>query len=196
MDVGVGVLQRTFMMMKLSLILWLLLQQTAITALQLPTTEVTRRTAVSNLIASTTAAAAASSSLISPPSALANELTASSNAITLNSQNKKAFPLASFGLQIYNDDVAYKLTLIALEVGYRNFFASVLAGNQKGFARAIKDSGIPRDELYICGTVLSNRVNGEDAAYKKTAQGCLENMQAFSAGNIDKLEDSGRHLRR
>ena len=120
MDVGVGVLQRTFMMMKLSLILWLLLQQTAITALQLPTTEVTRRTAVSNLIASTTAAAAASSSLISPPSALANELTASSNAITLNSQNKKAFPLASFGLQIYNDDVAYKLTLIALEVGYRN----------------------------------------------------------------------------
>jgi len=42
------------------------------------------------------------------------------------------FPLTSFGLQIYNDDMAYKLTLTALEVGYRNFFASVLAGNQKG----------------------------------------------------------------
>lgn len=109
---------------------------------------ITRRTAVSNLIASTTAGAAAS--LINPPSAFADELTAtSSNAITLNSQNKKAFPLASFGLQIYNDELAYKLTLTALEVGYRNFFASVLAGNQKGFARAIKDSGVPRDELYI-----------------------------------------------
>mmetsp|Transcript_12726 Transcript_12726/g.19206 ORF Transcript_12726/g.19206 Transcript_12726/m.19206 type:complete len:335 (-) Transcript_12726:42-1046(-) len=165
-----------------------LLQQTTTTALQLPSsTEITRRTAVSNLIASSTAAVA-SSSLIYPQSAVADELTVSSNAITLNSQNKKAFPLASFGLQIYNDDTAYKLTLTALEVGYRNFFASVLAGNQKGFARAIKDSGIPRDELYICGTVLSNRVNGEEAAYKKTAQGCLENMQAFSAGNIDKLD--------
>jgi hypothetical protein len=121
------------------------------TALQLPSsssTEITRRTAVSNLIASSTAAAA-SSSLINPHFAVANELPVSYTAVTLNSQNKKAFPLASFGLQIYNDDTAYKLTLTALEVGYRNFFASVLAGNQKGFARAIKDSGIPRDELYI-----------------------------------------------
>ena len=48
------------------------------------------------------------------------------------------FPLVSFGLQIYNDDTAYKLTLTALEVGYRNFFASVLAGNQRGFARAVR----------------------------------------------------------
>ena len=31
-------------------------------------------------------------------------------------------------------------------------------------------------------------MNGEEAAYKKSAQGCLENMQAFSAGNIDKLD--------
>lgn len=69
--------------------------------------------------------------------------------VNLNSGNKKAFPLASFGLQVYDDDTAYKLTLTALEVGYRNFFASVLAGNQKGFAKAVKASGIPRDELYI-----------------------------------------------
>jgi diketogulonate reductase-like aldo/keto reductase len=89
------------------------------------------------------------SSLVTPQFAVANELPVSNNAVTLNSQNKKPFPLASFGLQIYNDDTAYKLTLTALEVGYRNFFASVLAGNQKGFARAVKDSGIPRDDLYI-----------------------------------------------
>lgn len=143
--------------------------------------EISRRSVVSNLIA---AAAVTSGTLPQPSFALASN----DNAVTLNSQNKKSFPLASFGLQIYNDDVAYKLTLLALEVGYRNFFASVLAGNQKGFARAVKDSGIPREELYICGTVLSNRVNGEDAAYKKTAQGCLENMQAFSVGKIDKLD--------
>lgn len=136
------------------LILGLFHQQTT-SALQLPsssTTEITRRTAVSNLIAS----AAASSSLINPQFAVANELPVSSTAVTLNSQNKKAFPLASFGLQIYNDDTAYKLTLTALEVGYRNFFASVLAGNQKGFARAIKDSGIPRDELYIWYVMFCN----------------------------------------
>lgn len=49
--------------------------------------------------------------------------------------------------RVYDDNTAYKLTLTALEVGYRNFFASVLAGNQRGFAKAIKESNIPREDL-------------------------------------------------
>ena len=101
---------------------------------------------------------------------------------------KNGFPLASFGLQVYDDSTAYRLTLLALEAGYRNFFASVLAGNQKGFARAIKESGIPRDEIYICGTVLSNRAKGESAAYLKTREGYQENMNAMAYGGIDKLD--------
>jgi hypothetical protein len=40
------------------------------------------------------------------------------------------FPLMSFGLQVYDDETARKLTLVALEAGVRNFFSSVLAGNQ------------------------------------------------------------------
>lgn len=40
----------------------------------------------------------------------------------------------------------------------------------------------------ISGTVLSNRVNGGQAAYQKTKQGCLENMSAMAVGNIDKLD--------
>jgi diketogulonate reductase-like aldo/keto reductase len=31
-------------------------------------------------------------------------------------------------------------------------------------------------------------VSGEQAAYQKTKQGCLENMSAMAAGNIDKLD--------
>jgi 2,5-diketo-D-gluconate reductase A len=38
------------------------------------------------------------------------------------------------------------------------------------------------------GTVLSNRVDKETAAYRKTKQGCLENMTAMANGNIDKLD--------
>ena len=105
-----------------------------------------------------------------------------------NPRSSKEFPLASFGLQIYDDATAYSLTLTALEAGYRNFFASVLAGNQKGFAKAVKDSGIDREELYICGTVLSNRSQGQDKAYKKTLKGCQENMEAMSLGGIDYLD--------
>ena len=98
------------------------------------------------------------------------------------------FPTASFGLQIYDDATAKELTLIALEAGYRNFFASVLARNQKGFARAIKESGVPREELFICGSVLSNQVQGFDAAKKLSAKGCAQNLEAFAAGGIDYID--------
>ncbi|KAL9183895.1 hypothetical protein ACHAXT_004751 [Thalassiosira profunda] len=159
-------------------------------ALQLPSPAspaaeaVSRRSVVSTLIGAATAASV-TSPINTPSVANAADSTAS---VTLNSGNKKEFPLASFGLQVYDDDTAYKLTLTALEVGYRNFFASVLAKNQKGFAKAVKASGIPRDELYICGTVLSNRVSGESVAYQKTKQGCLENMEVMAAGQIDHLD--------
>jgi 2,5-diketo-D-gluconate reductase A len=41
---------------------------------------------------------------------------------------------------------------------------------------------------FYSGTVLSNRVDKETAAYRKTKQGCLENMEAMAFGNIDKLD--------
>ncbi|KAL7552038.1 hypothetical protein ACHAWF_015244 [Thalassiosira exigua] len=165
-------------------------------ALRLPFHEETsRRTAVSRLIGSSAAVAAASggASVLAPaaPANAAANAADSVTRVTLNSKNKKKFPLASFGPQVYDDETAYKLTLTALEVGYRNFFASVLAGNQKGFARAISLSlslyNMPASATNS-GTVLSNRANGEQAAYKKTKQGCLENMSAMAFGNVDKLD--------
>lgn len=98
------------------------------------------------------------------------------------------FPLASFGLQIYDNDMAERLTLAAIDIGYRNFFASVLAQNQIGFARAVKRSGVPREQLFICGSVVSNRAMDEETAYKLTKLGCEENMQAFASGDIKQLD--------
>jgi|EP00908_Phaeocystis_cordata_P009089 diketogulonate reductase-like aldo/keto reductase len=99
-----------------------------------------------------------------------------------------SFPLASFGLQIYDDATAEKLTRLAIEAGFRNFFASVLAQNQRGFARGVKASGIARDELFICGSVVSNRALDADTAYKLTALGCAENLEAFSSAGITTLD--------
>lgn len=94
------------------------------------------------------------------------------------------FPKASFGLQIYDDSTAQKLTETALSVGYRNFFASVLARNQRGFAKGFQASGVPRKDVFICGTVLSNRAQGFDKAYKLTKKGCDENLRDLSVGGI------------
>lgn len=105
------------------------------------------------------------------------------------------FPQCSFGLQIYDNDTAYKLTKLALESGYRNFFASVLAGNQRGFAKAVKDSStgggatsIDRKDIFICGSVVSNRAQGFEAAYRATTQGWKRNLQEFAAGDITALD--------
>ena len=110
------------------------------------------------------------------------------NFVLLNDESNTKFPLVSFGLQIYDDETAYKLTLTALEVGYRNFFASVLAGNQRGFARAIRDSHVPREELFIVGSVVSNRVTGFDNAKRSTTTGWNQNLEAFAVGHIDYLD--------
>jgi hypothetical protein len=107
--------------------------------------------------------------------------------------NGANFPLASFGLQIYDDDTAERLTLLAIESGYRNFFASVLANNQVGFARAIKRSPVAREDIYICGSVVSNRAIDEETAYTLTKLGCMENMKAFAVGGISQC---ARALRR
>ncbi|EEC45070.1 predicted protein [Phaeodactylum tricornutum CCAP 1055/1] len=66
--------------------------------------------------------------------------------------------------------------------------ASVLARNQKGFARAVRDSGISRDQLYICGSVVSNRASGYEAARQATSKGWQQNMEKFSYGNIEYLD--------
>ena len=99
-----------------------------------------------------------------------------------------SFPLASFGLQFYDDATAERLTRLALEAGFRSFFAQSAAGNQRGFARAVKAAGVPREELFICGSVVSNRALDVDAAYGLAASGCKANLDALSAGGIAALD--------
>ena len=140
-----------------------------------------RRKAIQSAILTTTSAG-----LWLPPSASSAKESIFNPIQTLSDGTK--FPLASFGLQIYDDNIAYKLTLAALEVGYRNFFASVLAGNQKGFAKAVKDSLVPRSELFICGSVVSNRVAGYDGSKQATTKGWKKNMECFGVGDIDYLD--------
>lgn len=145
-------------------------------SLWLPPHSVSRRQAIQFSAGSVLAAAAPS-----------RTLAADATAVELTNGGGK-FPLVSFGLQIYDDNRAKELTLVALEAGVRNFFSSVLAGNQRGFAQAVKESGIPRSELYICGSVVSNRAQGFKSAYRATTKGWENNMKEFSAGNIDYLD--------
>ncbi|CAE8705726.1 unnamed protein product [Polarella glacialis] len=106
-------------------------------------------------------------------------------------KNGLIFPKASFGPQAYSfngDGKARELTQAAVLKGYRNFFSSVDAHNQRGFAQGIQDSAIARQDLFICGSVDTKGVKGFDKAYRETKKGCDENLQAFAAGGIDYVD--------
>lgn len=64
-------------------------------------------------------------------------------------------PPDSFGLWVWSDAEATAYTLQAITAGITNFFASVLAYNQPGFAAAVRQSPVPRSSLFVCGSVSS-----------------------------------------
>jgi diketogulonate reductase-like aldo/keto reductase len=101
-----------------------------------------------------------------------------------------SFPVVSFGLQVYDDGTATQLTTMALGVGFRNFFSSVLAGNQQGFGAAIKATSVPRSEIFICGSVNtgSGACSGTADCKTQTAAGCQTNLQDIGVDYLDMSE--------
>ncbi|MFC7625393.1 aldo/keto reductase [Microlunatus sp. GCM10028923] len=81
--------------------------------------------------------------------------------ITLNDGNK--IPQLGFGVwQVSTEDIVTSVAK-ALEVGYRHIDTAAIYGNEEGVGRAIAESGIPREELFIT-TKLWNDKHGHDDA--------------------------------
>ena len=54
----------------------------------------------------------------------------------------------------------------ALEAGYRHIDTAQMYGNEEGVGRGIKDSGLPRDDVFVT-TKLTNRGHGYDSAMRE-----------------------------
>lgn len=68
--------------------------------------------------------------------------------IKLNDGNN--IPAIGFGTyQIPSDGSTYKAVAEALKVGYRHIDTAVAYFNEAEVGRAIKDSGIPRDQIWV-----------------------------------------------
>jgi len=72
-------------------------------------------------------------------------------------------PQLGFGLYKVPADEAYRVVSEALEVGYRHFDTAALYGNEQEVGAAIRDSGIPREDIYVT-TKLWNTSHGRDEA--------------------------------
>ncbi|WP_307507813.1 aldo/keto reductase [Clavibacter sp. B3I6] len=74
-------------------------------------------------------------------------------------------PIPQFGVGTYkvSDADAERIVAEALEVGYRHIDTAAMYGNEEGVGRAIRASGIPRDELFVT-TKVWNDDHGRDRA--------------------------------
>ena len=66
---------------------------------------------------------------------------------TLN--NGIEMPMIGFGVYQVSDEETEKAVLSALEQGYRLLDTAAIYGNEAGVGRAIKASGIPREEIFV-----------------------------------------------
>ncbi|MER7665623.1 MULTISPECIES: aldo/keto reductase [unclassified Streptomyces] len=83
--------------------------------------------------------------------------------ITLN--NGVEMPQLGFGVWQVPDDEATQTVSTALEAGYRSIDTAAAYGNEEGTGRAIAESGIPREDLFVT-TKLRNGDQGYDATLR------------------------------
>ncbi|MEU0806067.1 aldo/keto reductase [Streptomyces sp. NPDC005970] len=83
--------------------------------------------------------------------------------ITLS--NGVRMPQLGFGVWQVPDDEAAVAVSTALEAGYRSIDTAAIYGNEEGTGRAIAESGIARDELFVT-TKLWNADQGYDSTLR------------------------------
>ncbi|MCX4970252.1 aldo/keto reductase [Streptomyces sp. NBC_00654] len=93
---------------------------------------------------------------------------------TLTLNNGVTMPQLGFGVFQVPDEETTAAVGTALEAGYRSIDTAAIYGNERGVGRALAESGLARDELFIT-TKLWNADQGYDAA-----------LTAFDA-SLDKL---------
>ncbi|NNU16904.1 aldo/keto reductase [Parvularcula sp. ZS-1/3] len=63
--------------------------------------------------------------------------------------------------QLEGDD-AYRITLKALEVGYRHIDTAAIYENEEEVGRAIRESGVPREEIFLTTKIWNPRIEKEE----------------------------------
>lgn len=98
--------------------------------------------------------------------------------ITLN--DGVEIPQLGLGVWQVGDDEATGVVLTALEAGYRHVDSAQGYANERGVGRAIAQSGLPRDEIFVT-TKLTNQFHLRDDARRATE----ESLEKLGLDHID-----------
>ncbi|MFS0662416.1 aldo/keto reductase [Niallia alba] len=98
--------------------------------------------------------------------------------VTLN--NGLKMPQLGFGVWQVVDEQATSAVAKALEVGYRSIDTAMIYKNEKGVGKAIKESSVPREELFI-----TTKVWNSDQGYENTLKAFDESLERLGLEYVD-----------
>ena len=81
---------------------------------------------------------------------------------TISLNNGVEIPQLGFGVFQIPPDKTIEATTTALEIGYRHIDTAQMYGNEREVGRAVRESGIPRDEVFVTSKLNNNRLERDD----------------------------------
>ncbi|WIJ26321.1 aldo/keto reductase [Devosia sp. RR2S18] len=82
---------------------------------------------------------------------------------TVALNDERNIPQLGFGVwQVGNDEVV-RAVQVALETGYRSIDTAQIYGNEEGVGRAIRNSAVPREEIFITSKLRTSQQSYDDA---------------------------------
>ncbi|KYD19431.1 aldo/keto reductase [Caldibacillus debilis] len=95
--------------------------------------------------------------------------------------NGVKMPYFGFGTyKVKEGEEVYNAVRTALETGYRLIDTAALYENEEGVGRAIRDSGIPREEIFV-----TTKVWNSDQGYDSTLRAFETSLKKLDIGYID-----------
>lgn len=100
------------------------------------------------------------------------------NFVTLN--NGLQMPQLGFGVWQVKDEAAEAAVAKALEVGYTSIDTAMIYQNERGVGRAIQQSSVPRERLFI-----TTKVWNKDQGYDNTLRAFDESLERLGFDYVD-----------
>ena len=95
--------------------------------------------------------------------------------------NGLKMPWLGFGVyQIKEGESVGNAVKCALEAGYRSIDTAAVYGNEQGVGKAIQESGIPREDIF-----LTTKVWNDDLRKKRTLQAFEESLEKLQTDYVD-----------
>ena len=94
--------------------------------------------------------------------------------------NGVEIPSLGYGTWLIDNKKAVTSTKIALECGYIHIDSAQAYGNEEGVGKAIRESGIDRNKLFV-----TTKVQAEHKTYKKAKKSIDESLEKLNIGYID-----------